>query len=164
MSDIRTIELEPMHVVSALGFGESPEGEAWDLILGYAADNELEPWGEANRFFGFNNPDPTPGSPNYGYEQWITVTAPATVSPPLEAKLFPGGKYAVLRRCRLDRIGAAWKSLVAWVEDQGYEIASTEYTCLEESHTPLDQPQESWEFDLYLGIAALENGELLDRA
>ena len=28
---------------------------------------------EKARFFGFNNPNPSPGSPNYGYEQWLTV-------------------------------------------------------------------------------------------
>jgi DNA gyrase inhibitor GyrI len=153
MSEITIIELEPMHVVSALGFGESPEGEAWDLILGYAADNELEPWSGETRFFGFNNPDPTPGSPNYGYEQWITVSDETAVSAPLEAKQFPGGKYAVLRLQGLDEIGDAWKELVAWVEDQSHEISASEYACLEELLTPLDQPQDSWKFNLYLGIA-----------
>ena len=152
MANIEIVELEPTQVVSALGFGEDPEGQAWDLILGYAAANGLTPWTGDHRFFGFNNPDPTPGSPNYGYEQWITVAEGTTVAEPLEAKRFAGGRYAMLRLHGLDGIGDAWKRLVAWVEDEGYDIASTEYACLEELLTPLDRPQNEWEFNLYLGI------------
>jgi effector-binding domain-containing protein len=152
MPEVLVVELEPMQVVAALGFGESPERDAWDLILRYAADNELPTWGGDNRFFGFNNPDPTPGSPNYGYEQWITVSDEPTISPPLEVKQFPGGRYARLRQHGLDGIGDAWRQLVSWVEEQGFQIAGSDHVCLEELLTPLDQPQESWEFDLYLGI------------
>ena len=74
MTDIRTVDLEPMQVVSALGYGESPEEQAWELILGFAKDSKVDPWDGDHRLFGFNNPDPSPGSPNYGYEQWITAT------------------------------------------------------------------------------------------
>ena len=164
MADIKIVDLDPMHVVSALGYGESPEGQAWDLILGYAGNTGVTPWDGSHRFFGFNNPDPAHGSPNYGYEQWITVPAATEVSEPLEAKKFQGGRYAVLRLHGLEGIGDAWKELVTWVEDQGYEIAASEYACLEELLTPIDQPQETWEFDLYLGIVPSENGQLLNRA
>jgi len=153
MTDVEIVELEPAQVVSALGFGEEPEGQAWDLILGYAAANGLTPWAGDHRFFGFNNPDPTPGSPNYGYEQWITVADETTVAEPLETKRFAGGRYAMLRLHGLEGIGDAWRRLVAWVEDEGYDIASAEHTCLEELLTPLDRPQDEWEFNLYLGIA-----------
>ena len=153
MTDVRTVELEPMHVVSALGYGETPEEQAWGLVLEFAGRSSLEPWDGTHRFFGFNNPDPTPGSPNYGYEQWITVPDGTTAPKPLEVKQFAGGRYAVLRLHGLEGIGDAWKELVAWVEEQGYGIAASEHACLEELLTPLDQPQESWEFDLYLAIA-----------
>jgi hypothetical protein len=68
---VRIVQLEPMRVASALGYGESPEPQAWEKILAFAEAKGLDP-GEA-RFFGFNNPSPSPGSPNYGYEQWMTV-------------------------------------------------------------------------------------------
>jgi hypothetical protein len=29
--------------------------------------------GKPHRLFGYNNPDPSPGSPNYGYDVWLTV-------------------------------------------------------------------------------------------
>ncbi len=153
MTEIRIDELEPMQVVSALGYGESPEEQAWGHIMGFAAATGLDPWDGEHRLFGFNNPDPSPGSPNYGYEQWLTVNPETAVPDPLEAKRFAGGRYAVLRLRGLEGIGEAWKELVTWVEDRGYEIAASEHACLEELLTPIDQPEETWEFDLYLGIA-----------
>jgi DNA gyrase inhibitor GyrI len=152
MAEVRIVELDPMRVIAALGYGESPEEEAWGLITRYAEKSGFEMSDRSHRFFGFNNPDPTPGSPNYGYEQWITMPDATTADEPLEAKQFAGGRYAVLRLHGLAGIGDAWKQLVAWVEDQGYEINTAEHACLEELLTPLDLPQDDWEFDLFLGI------------
>ena len=69
--DVRIVKLEPMRVASAYGFGTSPEEEAWGKLLAWARAKDL--LNEDVRFFGFNNPNPSPGSPNYGYEQWMTV-------------------------------------------------------------------------------------------
>lgn len=146
------VNLEPETVVAALGYGESPETEAWDRIGRFAEEHGFEMWDATHRFFGFNNPDPTPGSPNYGYEQWITVPDDITVSDPLEVKRFAGGRFATLHLQGIEHIGDAWQQLVAWVEDQGMHIAPTEHNCLEELLTPLDRPPEEWEFDLYLGV------------
>jgi len=148
----RTIELDPARVVSALGYGKSPEEQAWGLINRYAETHGLQLWDGTHRFFGFNNPDPTPGSPNYGYEQWITAPGDSDPGEPLEVKQFAGGRYATLHLRGLAAIGTAWQQLVAWVEDQGYQIAPSEHACLEELRTSLDRPEEEWEFDLYLGI------------
>ena len=71
--DVRIVQLEPLRVASALGFGPSPEAIAWEKILGWARQNGLPDAAStgatgkpAPRFFGFNNPSPSPGSPNYG--------------------------------------------------------------------------------------------------
>ena len=152
MPDVRIVELEPTRVVAALGFGQVPEEQAWELINGYLAEQGIEPSG-SHRFFGFNNPDPTPGSPNYGYEQWVTVADDAMASPPLETKQFAGGQYAALHFRGLEKIGEAWNQLVAWVEEEGYNIATGEHNCLEELKTPLETPQDEWEFTLYLGVS-----------
>ncbi len=152
MPEVQIVELEPTRVVAALGYGETPEYQAWELINEYIAEREIK-WPGQHRFFGFNNPDPTPGSPNYGYEQWITVDDDVNVDPPLETKRFSGGQYAALHLRGLKGIGEAWKQLVAWVEEEGYNIATTEHNCLEELRTPLDAPQDEWEFDLYLGVS-----------
>ena len=49
-----------------------------------------------HRLFGFNNPDPSAGSPNYGYEVWIVVDRDEmTPEDGVEIKAIPGG---LLRR------------------------------------------------------------------
>ena len=66
--EVHIVQLAPMRVASAHGFGASPETLAWDKLTTWAKERGL--WQDAapRRFFGFNNPDPSPGSPNYGYE------------------------------------------------------------------------------------------------
>ena len=61
-TDVRIIELENFNMVSALGFGTSPEIEAWNKFLNWAGlKGLLEDLGN-RRFFGFNNPDPSAGT------------------------------------------------------------------------------------------------------
>jgi DNA gyrase inhibitor GyrI len=123
--DVRIVKLEPMRVASALGFGEHPEGLAWDKILGWA-----KPLGLLNdqttRFFGFNNPDPSPGSPNYGYEQWIIVGPDIKGEGDVKIKDFAGGLYAVTS-CKLENIGETWRQLVVWRDSSKYRCASHQW-------------------------------------
>jgi len=130
---VRIERLGPALVAAALGYGAEPEKEAWDILLGWMADNGLFPELKEHRFFGFNNPGPSPGSPNYGYEQWVTVNKEAASGEQIEIKEFPGGLYAVTT-CKLKDIGAAWQKLVAWSEDGGHRYVGD--MCLEELLTP----------------------------
>ena len=84
-----------MRVACVNGFGEGPEGMAFDKMKAWAAAHNLP--GKPYRLFGYNNPDPSPGSPNYGYDVWITVDE--SVQADGEARIidFPGGLYAVTR-------------------------------------------------------------------
>ena len=45
--DVQIVQMEPMHVASAHGFGESPEELAWNKILAFAEakgiDRETHP-------------------------------------------------------------------------------------------------------------------------
>ena len=113
MSDIevRIIKLEPMRVASAHGFGEQLEELAWAKILAWVKSQGIEDL-MAHRFFGFNNPNPSPGSPNYGYEQWITIGSDAVPEEGIEFKDFPGGLYAVTRSEGLQNITENWKKLI----------------------------------------------------
>jgi DNA gyrase inhibitor GyrI len=151
--DVRIVHLEPMRVASAHGYGESPEPIAWSKILAYARDKGLLENREAVRFFGFNNPDPSPGTPNYGYEQWITVGPDAEPEGDIEIKEIPGGLYAVARCEGLHIIGKVWKALVNWWEESDYKRG--QHQCLEECHTPPVEGEIALEdhvFDLYLPI------------
>jgi AraC family transcriptional regulator len=132
--DVRIVRLEPLHVASAHGFGEGPEGLAWDRILTWAGEAGLLESLDAHRFFGFNNPDPAPGSPNYGYEQWITVGPEVAGAEGITIKDFPGGLYAVARCQGIPRITDVWRQLVAWREASPYAPAYHQW--LEECLTP----------------------------
>jgi DNA gyrase inhibitor GyrI len=158
--EVRIVRLEPMKIASTLGFGATPEVQAWQQIRDWAEGQGFLDDLSKVRFFGFNNPDPSPGSPNYGYEQWITVGDAVESSGEVAVKDFSGGLYAVTN-CRLSEITDAWKALVLWRESSEYPEAHHQW--LEECLTPnlfLNDPEAGAEetlfekaiFDLYLPV------------
>jgi DNA gyrase inhibitor GyrI len=150
--EVRIVHLEPMRVAYALGFGSSPEPIAWGKILDFGKAKGLLEDLDKVRFFGFNNPDPSPGTPNYGYEQWMMVGEEIEPEGDVGIKDFPGGLYAVTRFKDLNKIGQVWKMLVVWQEDSKYKHGNHQW--LEEQLSPPDTPNfEDLVFDLYLPIA-----------
>jgi DNA gyrase inhibitor GyrI len=147
--DVRIVKLEPMLVASAYGFGESPEGLAWDNMSAWAEPKGLLE--KPHRNFGFNNPNPSPGSPKYGYELWITVDPDVEPGEGIRILDFSGGLYAVARCEGLQNIGDVWRALATWREDSRYQKAYHQW--LEELLTPPDVPFEDFVFDLFLPIA-----------
>lgn len=151
-SEVRIVKLDPLRVLRSHGFGPSPEGIAWQKLQDYASRHQLADW-TRRRFFGFNNPDPSPGSPNYGYEQWMTIDADTAVEQPLTRKHVPARRYAVTRFKGIENITDTWRRFVAWFEESGLRPGPGWNECLEELLTPITQPPEDWEFDLYLPLA-----------
>ena len=148
-TEVRIVELEPMRVAATLGFGAEPETEAWDKLMTWArATNSLD---GTQRFFGFNNPNPMPGSPNYGYEQWMTIGPDAEPIGDVEIKRFEGGLFAVLRCNGLATITEDWGRLAAWLEASPYR--ADHRPCLEELLNSPVLPYTEWVFDLYVAIA-----------
>jgi len=152
--DVRIVKLEPMRVASFLGFGPSPEDEAWKQLIPWAKDKGLLENLEKHRLFGFNNPNPSPGSPNYGYEVWIVIDPDMELEKGVKYLDFAGGLYAVTQcivpKGDFDVIGDTWKKLVAWREDSKYKCGSHQW--LEES-VPMDLPDVEFVLDLYLPVA-----------
>lgn len=150
--DTRIIRLEPMTVVSALGFGPQPEILAWDKILAFARKNSLLDRPQRPRFFGFNNPNPSAGSPNYGYEQWMILPPGIQPDNDLEVKDIPAGLYVVARFQGLEHITQMWMRLVAWCEASRYRMSEAQ--CLEELISPIEDMDDlsKYIFDLYLPI------------
>ncbi len=147
--DVKIVNLEPLRVICFNGFGESPEGLALEKLFTWAKAH-----GQNGRVFGFNNPNPAVGSPNYGYDAWMVVNEQAQAQG--EARLidFPGGLYAVTR-CQVTRpwedIPATWQALVRWREDSRYREASHQW--LEEHIAPNGEPGgEHFTLDLFLPI------------
>ena len=138
--DVRIVKLEPMRVASFHAFGSGPEHKAARKLIDWAKPRELLDTPEKHRIFGFDNPSPSPGSPNYGYEFWISIGSDVEPEDGVTIKEFSGGLYAVVR-CEVKEnaneiIPTAWKRLVAWREGSSkYECATNE--CLEEYIGPL---------------------------
>ncbi len=153
LTDVRIVDLPPMRVASALGYGRSPEDQAAGKIACFARAIGLHPGSPRYRAFGFNNPNPSPGSPNYGYECWLVVGPGVEAEPPIEIKRVPGGKYAVLRCVGLEYVGERWRALSAWVEESPCKRPSHGGRWLEEPLTPGEPDTTKWVFDLYLEIA-----------
>ena len=139
---VQIVTLEPMQVVSAHGFGAQPEDMAWKKMESWAKPKGLLENPTGRRMFGYNNPSPSAGSPNYGYEFCLTVSAEEaeTILPPelaaegIRVKELSGGKYAM---APFDEpvgpaIGAAWQRLDAWVADNGYRHGRQQWL---EEHT-----------------------------
>jgi DNA gyrase inhibitor GyrI len=149
--EIQIAKLPPMRVVSAHAYGESPETAAFALLQRYAEDNGLLQDGELPPTFGFNNPNPSPGSPNYGYEVWLPVEEDVQSSGEIRPVAFEGGLYAVTRCRDLHNIGDAWLELARWREGTAYAPGKQQW--LEHLLSPPDAPPEAFVIDLYLPIA-----------
>jgi DNA gyrase inhibitor GyrI len=152
--EVRIVRLEPMRVASVHGFGESPEEEAWRKLEAWAKSKGLLEDPKRHRIFGFNNPDPSPGSPNYGYEFWIVVGPGVESEGGVKVKDFPGGLYAVTR-CEVigdpyEIIPETWKRLATWLEDSKYTYAHHQWL---EEHIRLHAPGQDFVLDLYAPIA-----------
>ena len=156
--DVRIVELKAMRVASVYAFGDSPETAAWDKLVAWISRKDLADQLDNHRIFGFNNPNPSPGSPNYGYEFWITVGPDVEPEEDVRIEEFRGGLYAITR-CEVKgepykTIPETWKQLVQWLVDSKYKHASHQWV---EEHIwpPPDQPQQIEELilDLYAPIA-----------
>jgi DNA gyrase inhibitor GyrI len=152
--DVRIVKLEPFRAICFNGFGESPEGQALEKLQAWAKAKNLLNDGTPRRFFGYNNPNPAPGSPNYGYDVWMTVDE--TIQAEAGARIidFPGGLYAVTR-CKVespgDDIPATWHQLVQWMEHSQYRHGPHQW--LEEHIDPQNASSGSnFTLDLFLPI------------
>jgi AraC family transcriptional regulator len=152
--EVRILTLPPMRVACINGFGPSPENQAFDKLKAWANAHGL--LDRPGRLFGYNNPDPTPGSPNYGYDVWITLDGSLVVDGEARLLEFPGGLYAVTR-CEVKDPGqdipATWQKLVKWMESSQYHHGRHQW--LEEHIGPLkahgnDQP---FTLDLHLPVS-----------
>ncbi len=153
LKDVRIVDLPPMRVASSLGFGRTPENQAAEQIDRFAKSIGVDLRDGRHVTYGFNNPNPSPGSENYGYEIWLPIGPDVAARPPISIKQVPGGKYAVTRLTGLSNIGRVWKELVAWFEDSPYAAPPNGCQCLEAVLSWGNPDPETWVFDLYLPIA-----------
>ncbi|MBT3389069.1 MAG: hypothetical protein HN413_01515 [Chloroflexi bacterium] len=147
--EVKIIELPPMRMISAYGFGTEPEPIAWDKMLIFALAKSLRKEGELPQTFGFNNPNPSKGSPNYGYELWMPVVEDVLPEGDLRIVHFTGGLYAVTPFKDLNKIGKVWQQLAHWREASHYKRGQHQWL---EEQTAASDVLEELEFNLYLPI------------
>ena len=117
------VELAEARVARFHALSSSPEEEAWTRLRVWADPKGLLEDGAPTRIFGFNNPDPSAASPNYGYEFWIAVDHLEEGDlAGVETVIWTGGRYATVpfESDDLHQLGDAWKELVQWAEGSGY--------------------------------------------
>jgi DNA gyrase inhibitor GyrI len=145
--EVTLIELPPMRVASFNAYSSSPEHDAYRKMLARG----VLTYPENQRIFGFNNPGPSPGSPNYGYEFWLTVGPEVSGDDEVQIKEVPAGTYAVLHCESLAVIGERWQQLVHWREASPYRLGPEQ--CLEEHLGPIfSQDGEPLALDLLLAV------------
>jgi AraC family transcriptional regulator len=153
--EVRIVTLPRMRVACVNGFGQGPEGQAIEKMKTWAKAHDL--LGKPCRQFGYNNPDPTPGSPNYGYDIWITVDESVEAEGEVRIIDFPGGLYAVTR-CEVtgpgEDIPATWQRLFQWMEASPYHYDSRNQW-LEEHLGSLEEygGEGPFKLDLYLPVS-----------
>ena len=90
--DVRVLNLEPMRVASVRAFGAQPEEAAWKMLAAWAGPKGLLDDPSGHPVFGFNNPNPTAGQTEYGYELWIKVGSDVTADGEIEIKAFESAR------------------------------------------------------------------------
>ena len=146
---VEVVRLEAMRVMCFNGFGESPERLALEKLLAWARANN-----QHGRVFGYNNPGPAMGSPNYGYDLWIQVDESVLAQGDARLVNFPGGLYAVARIHVTDpehHIPEAWHALVKWMEANDYRHGAHQWL---EEHIDAENALggENFMLDLYLPL------------
>jgi DNA gyrase inhibitor GyrI len=142
--------LPVMRVASFRAFGEAPEAEAWRRLRQWAGTKGLLEDADRHPIFGFNNPSPSAGQTEYGYELWISA-GPEPDDGQVAFKEFEGGLFAVTT-CSLQGdpgIGAAWRKLWDWAQASPYRWRRAQE--LEKVINP-GAPEADLILDLYLPV------------
>ena len=122
LRDVRVLYIPPCVVASIQYKGESPEEHAGDLLDAFIREVGLYELKPDAKVYGFNNPDPSPDAPTYGYEFWVSIPESLEVKAPFTKKYFEGGLYAA----HMITLGNfhEWQWLINWAtaEDSQYQI------------------------------------------
>ncbi|MHA1962191.1 MAG: GyrI-like domain-containing protein [Candidatus Thorarchaeota archaeon] len=147
---VRVVELKPMRVASVRAISKTPENDAWMKMRAWAEPKGFLKDPEKHPVFGFNNPNPSPGKEEYGYEFWIRIDAEIEPDGEVTAREFDGGLYAVTTCNLKEEIESeffqnngyleSWKNLKDWVKSSKYKLRKG--PCLERAHDPSASEEE----------------------
>ena len=95
------------------------------MILRFARSIGMESGSPDHRTFVFDNPGPSPGSPNYSHGIGLVIGPDVDAGDPVEIEEIPSAKCAATRRVGLENIGNCWRAHLAWFEDSSYSHPHT---------------------------------------
>ncbi len=142
---VRIVLLPPCTVASYQFEGDDPEETVGEVVSMFIRSSRLYEIKPDARMFGFNNPEPQPGSDYHGYEDWVTIPDDMEVSVPLVKKHFAGGLYAAYTINFPDFY--EWNFLKEWVKN------SEKY---QEDHRDYMEEHLNWVYSSHMGWP--ENG------
>lgn len=123
--DVQFIRLLPMRVVSFHAVSETPENDAYKKLREWAEPKGYFDDLDKNPIYGFNNPDPSPGKKEYGYEFWLVVDSEFK-SDEVTVKDIPES-FNVVTRCIAENpekdIVEAWKKILQWIKKHKIKFA-----------------------------------------
>jgi len=136
--EVRIERLGPMRVAWVRAVSRSPEEDAWRVLSAWARPAGFLDDPRCHPVFGFNNPSPTPGVQEYGYEFWVAVGP--EVHPPdgIGLQEFEGGLYAVTSCPLGPDMPQRWKALLRWIHKSEHTWRRTAHE-LERLRNPLAQ-------------------------
>ena len=124
LDNVRIVKLPAMTVAAYCVVSATPEIDCAKVFDPFVLGNNLHNK-SGFRSFGFNNPDPSEDSAEYGYETWVTITEDFDVPAPFTKKHFTGGLFASTS-ATLNEIGERWTQLYNWCEKSDkYEFDSS---------------------------------------
>ena len=148
MSEIRIETLHPIRAAHFHAFSQTPEDDAWKKAASWAESRGL--LGETpTRVFGRNNPPPSPGKKEYGYEFFLELEPGLKEEEGVRIEKLPGGRCAVLACEGVEHLPETWRRLYDWVTTNGKKVADHG---LEEHLNPGEPDVSRLEFDLWLPV------------
>ena len=137
LDHVRIVKLPAMIVASYQAFSATPENDCAKNVDPFVIGNKIHE-SSGFRSFGFNNPDPIEGKPEYGYEMWFTYPDGLDIPSIFTIKKFEGGLFASISTT-LNEIGERWEALYNWNTDSEKYIGDFDRQWLEEISMDYEQ-------------------------
>lgn len=120
--EVNIRKIQPGIFASFYGYGKQPEEAAMDKLLKWCKRKNIFLEDKCNVIFGFNNPNPDPEYPDYGYELWFKVER--NERPDADTRLveFNGGSYAVAGCTGAQGMMQCWMGLYQWCRENNYKL------------------------------------------
>ncbi len=149
---VRYVRLPAFHVAFVCTVSKTPEEESLKKIKAWAESKGYWNNPAKHLLFGYNNPSPTPGKDEYGYEVILTVYPDVKPEGEVEIKKIPGGLYAVTRCKGAETFFETWMALYNWIKNTEYELDENNVPGLEEHLNRNETRFSEYLLDLYLSI------------